>query len=75
MEQAQANKWPLTSINSPAEVIHNKHFDARGFFHPVDYPSVGTVTHMGAPFHIDAGWDLAQAPTLGADTDAVLGSL
>lgn len=75
MEQAQANKWPVTSINSPAEVIHNKHFAARGFFHNLDYPAVGPVTHMGAPFHVDAGWDIAPAPKLGADTDAVLGSL
>ncbi len=75
MEQAQEHKWPVTSINSPAEVIHNKHFAARGFFHTVDYPAVGPVTHMGAPFNIDTGWDIAQAPKLGADTDAVLGSL
>lgn len=75
MEQAQAFKWPVTSINSPAEVIENKHFVERGFFHTVDYPTVGPVTHTGAPFHVDAGWDIAQAPQLGADTEAVLGSL
>lgn len=75
MEQGQANKWPVTPINSPAEVIRNKHFAARGFFHTVDYPAVGPVTHMGAPFNVDAGWDITPAPKLGADTDAVLGSL
>ncbi len=75
MEQGQEHKWPVTSINSPAEVIHNKHFAARGFFHTVDYPAVGPVTHMGAPFQTDDGWDVAPAPALGADTEAVLGAL
>ena len=75
MEEGQANKWPVTAINSPDEVIANKHFAARGFFHTADYPDVGEVTHVGAPFQLHDGWDLAPAPALGADTDAVLSSL
>lgn len=75
MEQGQANKWPVTAINSPDEVIANKHFAARGFFRTADYPDMGAVTHVGAPFQLHDGWELAPAPALGADTDAVLSSL
>lgn len=75
MEQGQANKWPVTAINSPDEVIANKHFAARGFFRTTDYPDLGEVTHVGPPFQLHDGWELAPAPALGADTDAVLSSL
>ena len=75
MEQAQANKWPVTAINSPAEVIHNKHFAARGYFNTVEYPGIGPVTHPGAAFRAADAWQIAPAPSLGADTDAVLSSL
>lgn len=74
MEDAQAHKWPLTAINTPVDVLADPHYEARGFFTKVQHP-VGTVTHPGAPFEAKDGWELHSAPTLGADTDAVLKSL
>ncbi|CAN5422949.1 CoA transferase [soil metagenome] len=75
MQQAQANKWPVTAINTPVEVLTDQHFVAREFFTSVEYPGVGAVTQPGAPFRIAEGWELAAAPALGADTTEVLSSL
>jgi len=75
MEAAQAHKWPVTALKNPVEVLEDEHFKTRGFFTQVHHPTVGTVTHPGAPFHVSDGWSLAPAPSLGAHTDEVLGSL
>ena len=74
MEDAQAHKWPLTAINTPTDVLEDKHYKARGFFTEVEH-AVGTVVHPGAPFEIEGGWKPTAAPRLGEHTDEVLATL
>lgn len=74
MEDAQSHKWPVTAINTPADVLEDPHYKQRGFFTEVSHP-VGTVVHPGAPFEIDGGWEPSAAPRLGEHTDAILSTL
>lgn len=74
MEDAQANKWPLTAIKTPTEVIEDGHYKKRGFFTKVKHP-IGTVVHPGAPFAVDGGWQPTAAPRLGEHTDAILSTI
>lgn len=76
MEAAQANKWPVTALKTPLEVIEDKHFAKREFFVELDHPILGPVLQPGAPFRMTEGWEIrSAAPQLGADTDSVISSL
>lgn len=76
MEIAQRHKWPVTALKTPVEVLEDEHFKQRGFFTPVEHPTVGRVVHPGAPFHVAEGWELrTSAPYLGQHTEEVLGEL
>lgn len=49
---AQVNKWGVTPLNAPADLLDDPHFAARGFFVPVEHPAAGTVRQLGAPFRL-----------------------
>jgi crotonobetainyl-CoA:carnitine CoA-transferase CaiB-like acyl-CoA transferase len=74
MARAQAQRVPFTAVNGPADVLHDPHFQARGYFTPVDHPVAGTLPYTGAPFRMqDApAVPLRPAPLLGEHTDTVL---
>ena len=59
---AQVNKWGVTPLNAPIDLLDDPHFEARGFFVPVEHPAAGTVHQLGAPFriHRDAPTDAAE---------------
>ncbi len=49
---AQVNKWGVTPLNAPADLLDDPHFAERGFFVPVEHPAAGTVRQLGAPFRL-----------------------
>ncbi|WP_419838234.1 CaiB/BaiF CoA transferase family protein [Candidatus Poriferisodalis sp.] len=59
---AQVNKWGVTPLNAPIDLLDDPHFEARGFFIPIEHPVAGTVTQLDAPFriHRDAPNDAAE---------------
>lgn len=76
MAAAQANKWPVTALKTPREVLEDQHFAKREFFTEVHHPTQGTIVQPGAPFQISEGWEVrSAAPQLGAHTSEVLSSL
>lgn len=74
MAKAQAQRVPFTAVNAPADVLHDPHFQARGYFVNVDHPVAGTLPYTGAPFrmHDAPAVPLRPAPLLGEHTDTVL---
>ncbi len=74
MEEAQAARIAATAINSPLDVLHDKHFRERGCWREAVHPEAGRLPHCGPSFRIDGGgWALRRtAPLLGQDNEAVL---
>ena len=72
MEAAEAHGWPLTALNSPADVVRDKHIVERGFMVDVEHPVAGTISQPGAQFRMEGGWRLRRpAPLLGEHNDEV----
>ena len=62
---AQAEKWAMTALNPPIDVLNDDHFTKRDFFVPIEHPVAGTFRLPGAPFRLGDSWALrAPAPTL-----------
>ena len=49
---AQVNKWGVTPLNAPIDLLDDPHFMARGFFIPIEHPVAGTITQLDAPFRL-----------------------
>ena len=47
MEEAQAAGWPLSALNTPADVLSDPHMRERGFFVTVEHPGAGKVVLPG----------------------------
>lgn len=77
MREAQAAGWPVVAVNDPQLLLSDDHLQARGFWVTATHPVAGALPHTGPPWRIDGdGWAIKRtAPTLGQDTDAVLGEL
>ncbi|HEX4979219.1 MAG TPA: CoA transferase [Acidimicrobiales bacterium] len=76
MLAAQEHSWPITAVNTPADVINDAHYQERGFMVDVEHPVAGSIRQPGAPFRMADGWKLRRpAPTLGQHTDEVLREL
>ena len=76
MVQAQANRWPITAINAPVDVLADPHFRQRGSFVEVDHPAAGRYQTIGAPWRVEDGWKLRRpAPLLDADRQDILAEL
>lgn len=77
MREAQAAGWPVVVVNDPKLLLQDDHLLARGFWVTASHPVAGELPYTGPPWRVDGGgWALRRtAPTLGQDTDAVLGQL
>jgi len=75
MERAQAARVLMTAVNTPEDVLHDRHFQARGFFVEVQHPVAGRVTQPGAPFRMTATpWAVRRpAPRLGQHNEEIYG--
>jgi crotonobetainyl-CoA:carnitine CoA-transferase CaiB-like acyl-CoA transferase len=76
MEQAQAQGWPLSALNTPADVLRDPHMRERGFFVAVDHPETGSIELPGLAmrFYSTPG-ELRRPPLLGEHNLEVFGEL
>jgi formyl-CoA transferase/CoA:oxalate CoA-transferase len=76
MEEAQAAGWPLSALNTPADVLRDPHMRERGFFVTVEHPAAGPVTLPGLAlrFYGTPG-ELRRPPLLGEHNVEVFGEL
>ena len=68
---------PVGPVNDVAEIISDPHVRARGLVGSFDYPGVGEFKALALPYKF-LGWDnpgIGAPPTLGSDTDRVLGEM
>ncbi len=73
---AQDNKWAVTALNPPVDVLNDQHFIDRHYFVTTDHPEAGRFRQTGAPFRLGETWDQAwqlrrPAPTLGQHNQEV----
>ena len=62
---AQAEKWAVTPLNPPIDVLNDQHFIDRGYFVETEHPVAGRFRQTGAPFRLSEAWKLHRpAPTL-----------
>ena len=73
MEDAQAQQLAITPVNSTTDVLADKHFRHRSFWHRWNHPVVGSYEGPGPHFRMDGGWQARRrAPLLGEHTDEVV---
>ncbi len=76
MEQAQAQGWPLSALNTPADVLRDPHMRERGFFVTVDHPEAGDVELPGLAMRFSGTpGELRRPPLLGEHNLEVFGEL
>ncbi|HRC61678.1 MAG TPA: CaiB/BaiF CoA-transferase family protein [Dehalococcoidia bacterium] len=76
MEEAQAVGWPLSALNTPADVIRDPHFRERGFFVGIDHPQAGHIELPGLAVRFsDTPGEVRRPPLLGEHTFEVLAGL
>lgn len=76
MRDAEAHGWAVMPYNHPGDLVDDPHVVDRTFLVDIDDAELGAVTHLGAPFRLDAGWRLDQiAPRLGQHTAEVVRAL
>jgi crotonobetainyl-CoA:carnitine CoA-transferase CaiB-like acyl-CoA transferase len=73
MERAQAARVLATAVNSPEDVLNDRHFQARGFFVEVNHPDAGGVKQPGPPFNMtESPWRIRRcAPRLGQHNEEI----
>jgi crotonobetainyl-CoA:carnitine CoA-transferase CaiB-like acyl-CoA transferase len=76
MTEAQAAGWPMSALNTPADVLRDPHMRERRFFVTLEHPEAGEIELPGLAmrFYGTPG-ELRRAPLLGEDNLAVLGEL
>ena len=77
MEQAQAARVLATAVNTPGDVLEDRHFRAREFFVEVDHPEAGRVTQPGPPFRMaETPWCVRRcAPRLSQHNEEIYGGM
>jgi CoA:oxalate CoA-transferase len=77
MEHAQAARVLATAVNTPEDVLKDRHFQAREFFVEVSHPEAGCVTQPGPPFRMtETSWRIRRcAPRLGQHNEEIYGGM
>jgi crotonobetainyl-CoA:carnitine CoA-transferase CaiB-like acyl-CoA transferase len=77
MERAQAARVLATAVNTPEDVLKDRHFRAREFFVEVDHPNAGCVMQPGPPFRMaESPWHIRRcAPCLGQHNEEIYGGM
>ena len=67
VSSGQANRIPVTGVNTPEDMLRDPQFQAREFFVDIDHPETGRFTCPGAPFKMsETPWQIRRpAPLLG----------
>jgi len=66
---------PCAPVNTVRQALEDPQVLAREMIVEVEHPEWGTLRETASPYKVGAERDLAPAPGLGADTDAVLAEL
>ncbi len=76
-EEGQAMDIAVTPINTPKDVVNDKHLRERGFWIEIDHPVTGRLTYPGAPIDMGEGGFKVRmpAPLLGQHNKEVYGKL
>ena len=76
MEEAQAQGWPLSALNTPADVLRDPHMREREFFVTVDHPEAGKVELPGLALRFSGTpGELRRPPLLGEHNLEIFGEL
>ena len=76
MEEAQAQGWPLSALNTPADVMRDPHMRERGFFVTVDHPEAGSLELPGLALRFTGTpGELRRPPLLGEHNLEIFGKL
>ena len=76
MLEAQAAGWPLSPLNTPADVVRDPHFRERGFFAALDHPQAGVIELPGLAVRFQGTpGEMRRAPMLGEHNSEVLSRL
>jgi crotonobetainyl-CoA:carnitine CoA-transferase CaiB-like acyl-CoA transferase len=76
MEQAQAQGWPLSALNTPADVMRDPHMRERGFFVTLDHPEMGSFELPGLALRFSATpGEVRRPPLLGEHNLEIFGEL
>ena len=76
MEEAQAQGWPLSALNTPADVMRDPHMRERGFFVTVDHPEAGSLELPGLALRFNGTpGELRRPPLLGEHNLEIFGKL
>jgi crotonobetainyl-CoA:carnitine CoA-transferase CaiB-like acyl-CoA transferase len=76
MEEAQAAGWPLSALNTPADVVRDPHFRERGFFAAIEHPEAGKIELPGLALRfMGTPGEVRPPPLLGEHNLEVLGEL
>lgn len=70
---AQAARWPVVAVNTPAEVVAAEHLAGRHVWARLAHPEAGEVVLLAPPVRMTdgGGRHRSAAPLLGADRQAV----
>jgi crotonobetainyl-CoA:carnitine CoA-transferase CaiB-like acyl-CoA transferase len=70
---AQANRVPISPVNTAGDLFKSRHLNTRGFFVEIDHPEAGKLKYPGAPYRLSqTPWRLKRrAPLLGEYNEEV----
>jgi formyl-CoA transferase/CoA:oxalate CoA-transferase len=76
MTEAQAAGWPMSALNTPADVLRDPHLRERRFFVTIEHPGAGAIELPGLALRFSGTpGELRRPPQLGEHNLQVFGEL